>query len=133
MAELSPYLHFAGTAREALDFYHGVFGGELRMFTNGDMGRTDGDAAAIGHGILSGPVSLFAADVDGTQPPFAASGLMFALLGTAQSEVLRGWFAGLSAGGRVVEALEQRPWGDTDGQVLDKYGVLWLIGFEPGT
>jgi PhnB protein len=43
---------------------------------------------------------------------------------------LRGWFARLSEGGSVVEALEERPWGASDGQVVDRFGVHWLIGFE---
>jgi PhnB protein len=29
-----------------------------------------------------------------------------------------------------VDALQARPWGASDGQVIDRYGVRWLIGFE---
>jgi PhnB protein len=57
-----PYLHFAGTAKDALSFYHGVFGGELVLNTYADFNRDNGPAGAIAHGILRGPVSLFAAD-----------------------------------------------------------------------
>ncbi len=32
--------------------------------------------------------------------------------------------------GRVVDDLQTRPWGDSDGQVIDRYGLHWLIGFE---
>ena len=31
---------------------------------------------------------------------------------------------------RVVADLERRPWGASDGQVVDRFGVHWLIGFE---
>ena len=132
MTAPTPYLHFPGTASEALTFYQGVFGGELTLITNGDMGRTDGTASAIGHGMLVGPVSLFAADADQKQTPFEASGLMFSLLGVTDSATLTEWFRGLSDGGTVVDDLQVRPWGDSDGQVRDKFGLLWLIGFEPG-
>jgi PhnB protein len=130
MTAPTPYLHFSGTARDALSFYQSVFGGELTLHTNGDMGA-DGDPDAIGHGILNGPVSLFGADASSDQEPFAASGLMFALLGAADPSTLSDWFRQLSDGGTVVDALQVRPWGASDGQVRDKFGLLWLIGFEP--
>jgi uncharacterized glyoxalase superfamily protein PhnB len=36
MTQLSPYLHFDGTCREAMTFYQSVFGGELRLMTVGE-------------------------------------------------------------------------------------------------
>ena len=36
----------------------------------------------------------------------------------------------LSDGGRVVDDLQRRPWGASDGRVIDRYGVPWLVGFE---
>jgi len=128
-----PYLHFPGTARDALAFYHGVFGGELILNTYGDFSREDGPADAIAHGMLRGPVSLFASDAGPGQETFHSSGLMFSLLGTSDPQTLRSWFAQLAEGGRVVDDLQVRPWGATDGQVVDRYGVLWLVGFERET
>ena len=125
-----PYLHFPGTAKEALTFYHGVFGGELFLNTYGDFNRDDGPADAIAHGILRGAVSLFAADVAPGQAAFQSSGLMFSLLGTSDPETLRAWFDRLAEGGTVVDDLQERAWGATDGQVLDRYGLHWLVGFE---
>jgi PhnB protein len=56
---------------------------------------------------------------------------MFSLLGTADAPTLRVWFASLAAdGGTVVEDLQERGWGASDGQVIDRYGLHWLIGFE---
>ncbi len=46
---------------------------------------------------------------------------------------LRRWFSRLSEGGRVVDDLQKRPWGDFDGRVIDRYGLHWLIGFEGGS
>jgi PhnB protein len=43
---------------------------------------------------------------------------------------LRNWFSRLCEGGRVVDDLQTRPWGASDGQVIDRYGLHWLIGFE---
>lgn len=131
MTAPTPYLHFAGTAREALTFYGAVFGCAVQLHTFAEFSRSDGPADAVAHGYLTdGPVALFAADVAGDQAPFRSEGMMLSLLGAAAPSVLRKWFAGLSDGGRVVEDLRRRPWGASDGQVVDRFGLHWLIGFE---
>lgn len=131
MTAPTPYVHFAGDAREALTFYGEVFGGLVQLHTFEEFGRVDGPADAIAHGYLAdGPVALFAADVAGDAPSFRCEGMMLSLLGTAPPDVLRDWFARLSDGGRVVDELQARPWGASDGQVVDRFGLHWLIGFE---
>jgi PhnB protein len=50
--------------------------------------------------------------------------------GPADATTLRTWFARLADGRTVVDDLERRAWGAFDGQVIDRYGVRWLIGFE---
>jgi len=114
-----------------LTFYADVFGCAVQLHTLADFNRTDGPKDAIAHGYLTdGPVSLFAADASGDELPFRTEGLMFSLLGTASPSVLRTWFARLAEGGQVVSDLQTRPWGASDGQVIDPYGLHWLIGFE---
>jgi PhnB protein len=130
MTAATPYLLLPGTARAALSFYQGVFGGDTSLNTYGDFGRDDGPADAIAHGALDGPVSLFAADAATGQETLVIRGLMFSLLGAAEAAVLRRWFAQLAERGLVVDDLQQRPWGASDGQVRDQFGILWLIGFE---
>lgn len=130
MTDLTPYVLFPGTARAALTFYADVFGGTVQLYTLADMSRTDGPADAVAHGYLSGGlVDLFGAD-SLSEPSFTASGLMFALLGTADPATLRQWFTRLGDGGEVVDDLQLRPWGAHDGVVIDRYGLKWLIGFE---
>ncbi|WP_405219326.1 VOC family protein [Agrococcus sp. Ld7] len=100
------------------------------MHTLADMGRTDGPPDAIGHGMLSGAVTLFVTDAVGDDEPLEMHGAALALLGTADGPTLTTWFDALAAGGTVLDALQERPWNATDGQVRDRYGVRWLIGFE---
>jgi PhnB protein len=126
----TPYLHLAGTARDALTFYGRVFGCAVQLHTFEEFDRTDGPRDAIAHGYLEGSVELFAADVAGEEPAFRSEGMMLSLLGASDPATLREWFTALSEGGRVVDALQRRPWGASDGQVIDRYGIHWLIGFE---
>ena len=55
---------------------------------------------------------------------------MVSLLGTADPATLGQWFEELAKGGRIVEDLQPRPGGAQDGQVVDRYCLHWLIGYE---
>lgn len=130
MTRLTLYLHFPGTARDALTAYQGVFGGDLELHTFAEFGREDGPADAIAHGVLSGAVELYAADAGAGESTVRLDGVMLALLGTAAPEELERWFAALAEGGTVIDPLQKRAWGAHDGQVRDRFGVTWLIGYE---
>lgn len=130
MNQPTPYIHFPGTARDALAFYGRTFGCTVQLHTFGEFGRADGPAELIAHGYLKGPVALFGADVAGDDRPVRTEGVMFSLLGAASPAALHAWFAALADGGRVVEDLQVRPWGASDGQVVDRFGLHWLIGYE---
>ncbi len=69
-------------------------------------------------------------DAVGDQPSVRVEGLMLALLGTAEPETLHTWFERLADGRRVVDPLGPKPWGASDGQAVDRFGLHWLIGCE---
>lgn len=123
------YVLFPGNAREALGFYQSVFGGELQLFSYAEFGRTDGPTDAIAHGQLTGRVSINASDAGPDEDAVHMTGVMLTILG-AEPNLERAWFAALAEGGRVLDDLQRRPWGDFDGQVVDQFGVRWLIGFK---
>lgn len=125
------YVTFPGTAREALGFYADVFGGELSLYTNEDFGRSDGSPDAIAHGVLSGVVALSGSDAAPGEATVRLQGVRLSLLGAAEPAVLHEWFDRLSAGGQVVDPLAPKPWGASDGQVIDRHGLHWLVGYEP--
>ncbi|MGJ6979723.1 VOC family protein [Aestuariimicrobium soli] len=124
------YVLFPGIAREAMEFYHGLFGGDLVLYTYAEFSRTDGPGDAIAHGLLSGPVTLFGSDAGADEDAFAMTGGMLALLGSSDPATLHRWFDALADGGRVLDPLAKKPWGASDGQVVDRYGLRWLIGYE---
>ena len=115
------YVSFPGTAREALSFYADVFGGELFLHSYEDFGRKDGPPDAIAHGVLKGVVAVAGLE-----------GVMLSLLGTAEPADLHEWFDKLAVDGRVEDPLGPKPWGASDGQVIDQHGLHWLIGYESG-
>lgn len=125
-----PYLFFPGNAAEALDFYHEIFGGSLSVHTYEEFSRTDGPGDAVAHGVLSGTVRLYAADAAADEDAVHVVGAAMALLGIAEPVILTEWFHALSEGGRVLDPLQAREWGAHDGQVIDRFGIRWLVGYE---
>ncbi len=126
-----PYVLFPGTARAALEFYSDVFGGDLELHTYADFGRDDGPGDAIAHGVLSGgPVALYGADAGSDEAAVKTTGLMLSLLGAEEPLTLHEWFDRLAVDGSVIDPLEVKPWGASDGQVTDAYGLTWLFGYE---
>ena len=66
VSQLNPYLNFNGTTRQALEFYHSVFGGDLALTTFAEFGAAGGpDADRIMHGALTTDAgyTIMAADV----------------------------------------------------------------------
>lgn len=98
--------------------------------TLADFGRADGPGNAIAHGMLQGAVEIFASDAGPGQPGLRLEGVLFSLLGTSDSGTLEAWFAALCDGSTDVDQLQLRPLGDHDGQVTDRFGVRWLIGYQ---
>lgn len=132
MAALHIYVTCPGTAGEALGFYADIFGGELSLHTFEEFGRSDGPPHAIAHGVLDGVVTLAGSDAAVGEESVSLEGFRLSLLGTADPETLHEWFDKLAIGGRVVDSLAPKPWGASDGQVIDRYGLPWLIGYESG-
>lgn len=125
--QLNPYLHFNGSAREAMTFYQSVFGGELELMSYGDQGMEGPDADKVMHGYLAaGPIALMGSDAPPGETLREGDTVRLSLSGDGGDE-LRGWFAALGAGGEVHVPLEKQMWGDEFGQVADRFGVVWLV------
>jgi PhnB protein len=127
---LNPYLSFRDNAREALEFYRSVFGGELTLMTFADLHASEDPAESnkIMHGMLETGrgLVLMAADTPNTMEFTPAAGMSVSLSGDEEGE-LRGDWDGLSAGGTIVMPLERAPWGDHFGMCIDKFGISWMV------
>lgn len=127
---LNPYLNFRDTTRQAMEFYHSVFGGELTSSTFAEFGVTDGEGEQdkIMHSMLTtdGGMVLMAADVPNSMEYAPGENFSVSLSGDDDKE-LRGYWEKLSDGGTVIEPLAQAPWGDSFGMCVDRYGVRWMV------
>jgi PhnB protein len=134
-SRLNPYISFADNARQAMEFYRGVFGGELTMNTFGEMGgAAPGDENKIMHSQLETPAgyTLMASDAPAGMPHSEGSSISVSLSG--DTDDLRGYFTKLSEGGSVTMPLEKQMWGDEFGMCVDPFGVQWMVNIsQPGS
>lgn len=133
--QLNPYLSFRDDAREAMEFYHSVFGGELTVSTFAEMQASEDPAEAdkIMHSMLQGDngIVLMGADTPNSMEVPGMAGVQISLSGDDDA-TLRGYWDALSGAGSVVEPLRQAPWGDHFGMCTDQFGVLWMVNITGG-
>jgi len=128
-SQLNPYLNFNGNARQALEFYHGVFGGTLNLSTFADLGAKDSpDADRIMHGSLETDAgyTIMAADVTSDMHYHPMGGFSVSLSGD-DGGTLRSYFGKLAAGGTTTMPLAKQVWGDEFGMCIDQFGVPWMV------
>ena len=131
-SRLNPYISFTDNARQALEFYREVFGGELRMNTFGEFGSQDSpDANKIMHGQLETPsgFTLMASDTPEGMQRNPGDNITVSLSGDDADE-LRGYWRKLSDGGTVTMPLEKQMWGDEFGMCVDRFGIPWMVNIS---
>jgi PhnB protein len=130
-SRLNPYISFSDNARQALEFYRGVFGGEVALNTFGESGMEGPDADKIMHGQLETPAgyTLMVSDTPAGMSRTEGSAISVSLSGD-DAEELRRYFAGLSDGGTVTMALEKQVWGDEFGMCVDRFGINWMVNIS---
>ncbi|GAA0660295.1 VOC family protein [Streptomyces thermocarboxydovorans] len=131
-SRLNPYLSFDGGARQAMEFYKDVFGGELHLNTYGDIGQSGPEYAdKIMHGMLETPsgFTLMGADHPPGMEYKPGNTYSVSLSGDDESE-LRGYWEKLSSGNQVSVPLERQMWGDVFGMCTDQFGVTWMVNIS---
>jgi PhnB protein len=127
---LNPYIGFRGDARQAMEFYRSVCGGELTTSTYGEggMAQDPADQDKIMHSMLQAPggLVLMGSDSPSSMPPDEGQRITISLSGDDEA-TLRGYWDALVDGGAVTMPLERAPWGDSFGMCTDRFGVNWMV------
>ncbi|MEV0269222.1 MAG: VOC family protein [Hamadaea sp.] len=126
---LNPYLNFPGSAREAMEFYQEVLGGDLKLNTFGEYGSDDAATKdQIMHALLETPAgfTIMASDLPPGMEHQPGQNISISVSGE-DADALRGYWEKLAAKGTVTMQLEKQMWGDEFGMVVDQFGVPWMI------
>ena len=131
--KLNPYLNFQDHARQAMEFYQTVFGGNLMVssFKDGGMSQGPADENLVMHSQLdaANDMTLMASDVPPGMEFKPGNNVSVSLSGNDEKS-LRGYWEKLSAGGTTMMPLEKAPWGDTFGMCTDQFGIQWLVNIS---
>ncbi|HET7474953.1 MAG TPA: VOC family protein [Dermatophilaceae bacterium] len=127
-AALNPYIQFLDNARQAMEFYQGVFGGELTLNTFGSYGAQGADADKIMHADLQADngFRLMASDTPAGMERTSGTNISISLSGD-DSDTLHRYWDQLSADGSVSVPLAKQMWGDEFGQCTDRFGTSWMV------
>lgn len=133
---LNPYLSFSDNAREAMEYYHSVFGGDLQIQTFAEFNRDQdpADRDKVMHAMLTTDrgLVLMASDTPAAME-YRPGNTTVSLSGDDADELHREWDR-LTDGGTIMMPLEQAPWGDTFGGCTDRFGITWFVDItEPAT
>ena len=139
MATIHPHIYFNGNAEEAFNFYKSVFGGEFaKIMRFKDMASeafpvAEHEANKIMHTALPiGNSILMANDVPEilgrTNENENRSKIVVSAASKEEADHI---FNGLSAGGQIEMPISDSPWGSYFGMFRDKYGIEWMIDFDP--
>lgn len=127
---VTPHLNFRDSAREALEFYTSVFGGDLTIISYADMGNPDpatADRVVWGQVAAENGFRIMAYDAyphlpwDQGQQPF------FVSVRGRDADELQGYWEKLADGAAVIQPIGPSQWAPLYGQLTDRFGVTWVL------
>ncbi len=129
---LSPYINFQGRAREAMEFYHKVLGGNLDLQTLNEQGvpKPAGPGDSIMHSRLEADGALIiASDGHPDHPAKVGENMAIALGGTDRDRLTK-VFNDLAEGGKIKMPPAEQSWGADVGWLTDKFGINWVVSIH---
>ena len=138
MRTINPWINFNGNAEEAFTFYKSVFGGEFtRIIRFKDLASDEFQVAESEANKIMTIVlplgnhnMLMANDVPEFMGRVNENRSKIAVNAESREEADQ-IFNGLSAGGAIEGPIGDSPWGTYAGMFRDKYGIEWIVEFDP--
>ena len=131
--KLTPYIHFAGNAEEALNFYKNAMNGEivqLGRYGESPMPTDEDYKNKVLHArLLIGDNLLMVSDVFKGQEISTKGNIQLSIEMDDVSQ-MEEVFIKMSEGGKVTMALQDTFWGARFGMLIDKFGVSWMFNCE---
>lgn len=140
MRTINPWINFNGNAEEAFTFYKSVFGGEFtKIIRFKDLASdefTVAEAEANKLMYIALPIGKHNVLIANDVPEFmgrvneSENRSKIAVAAESREEADK-IFNGLSVGGDIEGPIGDGPWGTYAGMFRDKYGIEWIVEFDP--
>jgi PhnB protein len=139
MALINPHINFNGNAEEAFLFYKSVFGGvfatimRFKDISSPEFPIAENEADKIMHIALPiGQNVLMGNDIPESMGQVNENENRSKIAFSAESrEEADKIFNGLSIGGNIEAPIGDSPWGSYFGMFRDKFGIEWMVDFDP--
>lgn len=131
--KLTPYLHFAGDAEDALNFYKDALGGEIIMlsrYRESPMPCDEDYKEKIIHARLQFGDNLIMISDSFKAQPFSTHGNIQLSVEIEDAVAMENIFNKMAGGGTVTMPLADQFWGAKFGMLQDKFGVSWMFNCE---
>lgn len=140
MRTINPWINFNGNAEEAFTFYKSVFGGEFakiirfKDLASAEFPVPEKEANKIM--TIALPLGKHSVLIANDVPEFMGrvnenENRSKIVVSAESREEADKFFNGLSAGGNIEGPIGDSPWGTYAGMFRDKYGIEWIVEFDP--
>lgn len=133
---VTTHLNFRGQAREALDFYHSVFGGERTIVTYGDLGAAQdapqSEQVMWGQVVCDHGFRIMAFDVQPEKPWNPGENAFYISLRGSSADEIKAHWERLCQGASVLQPLAASAWSPLYGMLTDRFGLTWVADVTDG-
>ena len=128
------HINLRGDARDALEFYRSVFGGDLTAVTYRDAGDVqnpdEADQLMWGQVTSAAGFQVMAYDVPSTRPWSLGEHPFFVSVRGSDAQEISTYWDKLSPGSAVVVPLAPSRWTPLYGMLTDRFGVTWVLDVQ---
>lgn len=131
---IQPYLHFEDNCKEAMEFYHKLFGGELEIMQIGESPAKEEFPEDLYDQVLHARLSnddfhMMASDMCGQGELKRGNSIQLNLNCSSEKEI-KELYKELSKDGKILSELKKEFWGALFAMVIDRFGVRWMLSLD---
>lgn len=131
---IQPYLHFEDNCKDAMKFYHELFGGDLEIMKISDSPSKNDFPEKLHNQILHACLvnkdfNMMASDMCG-QGDLKQGNSVQLNLNCSSEEEINQLYKSLAEGGKILSELKAEFWGALFAMVIDRFGVRWMLSYD---
>jgi PhnB protein len=131
--QITPYLNFDGSAKQALEFYKTILDAEItgvQTFGEADYPTPPEADDRVMHALLKkGDLSIMFSDTFPGQEVVVGNNISLTLEPESEEEIQK-LYDELSQNGKPLAELQDTFWGAKYARVQDQFGIIWELNYQ---